>query len=102
MRLLCKPTVACLMFPLSAHGTAVPARATRQVAGPHNYRREAIMERIHACFWLLVLILTGTIAAAGQSSQPVITPANAAQVKEVARLGNGTYYKAAWSSDGKT
>src|SRR5258706_12217505 len=90
------------MFPLSADLTAVRARAARQVAGPHNYQREAIMKRIYAGLSLLVLVLTGTISAAGQSSSlPAITSKNAAQVREIAHFGNGTFESVVWPPDGK-
>src|SRR5258705_7519077 len=91
------------MFPLSADLTAVRAKAARQAAGPHNYQREAIMKRIYACLSLLVLVLTGTMSAAGQSSsQPAITSKNAAQVREIAHFGKGTFDSVVWSPDGKT
>ncbi|HLY28386.1 MAG TPA: WD40 repeat domain-containing protein, partial [Aggregatilineales bacterium] len=62
------------------------------------------MKRISALFPLLLLVTIGSLPARAQGDGPLppITATNAAQVRQVARLGNGTYYKTAWSSDGKT
>jgi len=52
---------------------------------------------------LLGLLFINIFSAVAQGDAPTpITPTNAAQVRQTARLGNGSYYKVAWTSDGST
>src|SRR5579859_7198087 len=62
------------------------------------------MKRTIALFLLLSLSIGGTfrVVAQGGGKQPPITPKNASQVKQIARLGHGFISSLAWSPDGQT
>lgn len=61
------------------------------------------MQKISVLLGLLILLTVRlAVLAQGTDRLGVITPQNAAQVVQLARLGRGTAHAVAWSPDGKT